>query len=384
MEAIRQVQILTVTGAAVTIIMGCLFCFLCDVQNKLIYVVWPALSSAVFLSLFLVIKRTFLLPVRSVVEELNALLRKTKRQPPETGLNEWTAIRLGIDAVAIEIERMQTCHRDMMSCRDKQRDEFDKLIDISSQLERSLRTATEDATNLKLVGEEMNQDAVNIVDVSKSSSDISKQGVKYVEMSKNAMTEIRASEQGILESNDHVSEYINEINEIIVMVSGISAQSTMLAINASIQAARAGDAGRAFSVVAREMKTLSVDSKLATKRASEIIQNIKSAISQMQQHVEEGRNRTQRGTDILNKTEETISHLGSIIKEMSGVANMIATSAKEQSYGLESVDQSIDRLHKISVEHRMELRKQRDELSSNESLTKSNNIGQNNNLNKSD
>lgn len=353
----RRFLILTIATAVVVALFGLSFFLVAGVEGQLSLFLWIISVFVAFALHFFMTKRILVAPVRKILTKMEALHPMDERESAEEGTDESRRIGSTADQVSNHVIEIKERY-DALSIHKEQVDsEFDRLLQQSARLEQSLRNATEDASNLKLVGEEMNRDAENIVEVAKSSFELSRQGVDHVEMSKKAMMEINESERSILESNSKVNVNLKEVNEIISMVSDVASQSKLLAINASIEAAKAGDAGRGFSVVAREMKSLSIKSKQATTRASEIIKNIRSAISEMQGYVSEGNKRTRRGTEILDETEEIISRLGSIISEISEAAYIISVSANEQSIGLDTVDTTIADLHKTALAHQDDLKR---------------------------
>lgn len=284
------------------------------------------------------------MPTQSLITHIESLqqhpIEETKQET-----NEWTHIRYLVDRLADHVIDSQAYISRLANFSHRLKLEIDRLSNDSEVLEQSLSEATGDTFLLRSVGEEMNQDALSIVEISKSSSDLSKQGIEYVELSKRSMTEIQDTGQSILTSNDKVTNYVNEVNEIISMVSDIASQSKLLAINASIQAAKAGQAGRGFNVVAKEVKTLSVTSKQATRRAAEIIKNIHLSISEMQSYVSNGTTQTRRGTGVLKETGKIFSHMSKTIAEISEAAEIISLSANEQTMGLKNINQAISLLH---------------------------------------
>ena len=356
----RQLGIFTIAGAVIDFLFGLVFFLVAGEAGWVWLLLWMVVTCGIFYFYFLFIMRTVIEPFREIVTKIDAFQPVDMEEGAKVEADELTRIALFFNRISTFIVETQKCYDTLVGSTSRVSSELEILIKESSVLEQSLGAAITDASNLKMVGEEMSQDAVNIVEVSKSSSNLSQKGVDFVTMSKNAMLNIRDAEASVLESNTKVNTYVNEVNEIISMVSDIASQSQLLAVNASIQAAKAGNAGRGFNIVAKEVKTLSLKSKQATQRAAEIIKNIRSAMSEMQNHVSEGNSRTRRGTDILEETGEIIAQLGAIISEISDVAYMISVSANEQTISLGDFNKTVAKLHAMSLDHRQGLLKRRD------------------------
>jgi len=107
--------------------------------------------------------------------------------------------------------------------------------------------------------------------------------------------------------NDHTKNKINEITDIIQVIKNISSQSNLLALNASIEAARAKEAGKGFSVVANEMKKLSIISKESAEKVTKTLIDMKNDIETITQQI----NKTSENSDKQAAATEEISAMAS-------------------------------------------------------------------------
>jgi methyl-accepting chemotaxis protein len=123
----------------------------------------------------------------------------------------------------------------------------------------------------------------------------------------------------------------DQIGEIVRVIEDIADQTNLLALNAAIEAARAGEQGRGFAVVADEVRKLAERTTKATKEIGDMIRQIqqdtRSAVSSMDQ----GTNRVGKGVDLANKTGEALSKIHSMINATAGMIQQIANAAEEQS-----------------------------------------------------
>jgi len=123
----------------------------------------------------------------------------------------------------------------------------------------------------------------------------------------------------------------DQIGAIVRVIEDIADQTNLLALNAAIEAARAGEQGRGFAVVADEVRKLAERTTKATKEIGDMIRQIqqdtKSAVASM----DEGTNQVGHGVELANKTGEALFQIHSMINSTAGMIQQIASAAEEQS-----------------------------------------------------
>ena len=148
----------------------------------------------------------------------------------------------------------------------------------------------------------------------------------------------------ILSLNDKTQQ----ISEITEAVADIAKQSKMLALNASIEAAKAGETGKGFAVVAGEVKELAEKSQLSTERVQKILQDIRQTAERAVMATEDGTKSVEENIRQVKITGSIIESLGNVIEESSMASLQIVSAVREESIAIDQVDQTIKGINKIT------------------------------------
>jgi methyl-accepting chemotaxis protein len=172
---------------------------------------------------------------------------------------------------------------------------------------------------------------------SQQSVEVSRAGQDSVVDSIEGMRLIRQRVESIAENILMLSERTQQIGEIIETVNEIASQSKLLALNASIEAARAGEEGKGFAVVAMEVRQLAEQSRDATARVRDILNQIQQATNTAVMVTEEGSKGAESGMLLVERAGDAIKELARTIGEASQAAVQIAASTNQQTNGMDQL-----------------------------------------------
>ncbi|MCB5187728.1 methyl-accepting chemotaxis protein [Methylobacillus caricis] len=180
--------------------------------------------------------------------------------------------------------------------------------------------------------------------VAKRSLDATTQGSKAVQNTISGMNEIRTQIQETSKRIKRLGESSQEISEIVELISDITEQTNILALNAAIQAASAGEAGRGFTVVAEEVQRLAERSSEATKQISAIVKTIQSdtnsavvAMEKSTEGVVEGARLSDAAGRALGEIENVTNNLARLIEEISTVTEAQTKAAATVSLNMQQI-----------------------------------------------
>jgi methyl-accepting chemotaxis protein len=140
------------------------------------------------------------------------------------------------------------------------------------------------------------------------------------------------------------------IGAVLGVISDIAGQTNLLALNAAIEAARAGEAGRGFAVVADEVRKLAEKTMLATKEVGDAISGIQQGTVETGQMVEAAASAVDTATGLAERSGAALSEIVSVVEAAGDQVSAIATAAEQQSATSEEINRSIEAISRIASE----------------------------------
>jgi methyl-accepting chemotaxis protein len=157
--------------------------------------------------------------------------------------------------------------------------------------------------------------------------ELARAGVEAAVEASGAMDGLRESSQVVSATISELAERSERIGQIVETITGIAAQTNLLALNAAIEAARAGEQGRGFAVVADEVRKLAEESQHAAEQISGLIGEIQTETRHAVEVVAEGGERTENGTAVVERARETFLEIGAGIEAMNvQIAEIVRTT----------------------------------------------------------
>ncbi|TAN54826.1 MAG: methyl-accepting chemotaxis protein, partial [Betaproteobacteria bacterium] len=221
----------------------------------------------------------------------------------------------------------------------------------SAETATAVSETTSTVEEVKQTAQVAAQKAKYVSEAAQKTAQISQSGRKSVEESIEAMHRIREQVESIAEAIVRLSEQSQAIGEIIATVNDLAEQSNLLAVNAAIEAAKAGEQGKGFAVVAQEVKSLAEQSKQATAQVRSILGDIQKATGGAVMATEQGSKAVESGVKLSAEVREAIRLLAESIAESAQAALQIAASAQQQLAGMDQVALAMQNINQASAQN---------------------------------
>lgn len=214
----------------------------------------------------------------------------------------------------------------------------------------AINETTATVEQVRAASEQAAEKANEVAERAETSSRVSDQGTQAVETIARAMQEIRQRVDAITRDILLLSDQTQQIGEITATVSDLADQSNILALNASIEAAKAGEHGKGFAVVATEVRNLAEQSKAATTQVRRILGDIQHATSAAVLATEQGTKVVEQGLELSSQAGEQFLSLAQTIREGSDTARQIAASAQQQKAGMDQIAQAMKEINESTLQ----------------------------------
>jgi twitching motility protein PilJ len=215
------------------------------------------------------------------------------------------------------------------------------LLLVSQQQSREIENAGQSVLQMAQQITDVSRSASQSADVARQSVSAAEQGSRAVENAIKGMTEIREQMQETSKRIKRLGESSQEIGEITELISDITEQTNVLALNAAIQAASAGEAGRGFSVVAEEVQRLAERSGAATKQIGALVRTIQTDTSDAVAAMEKSTQGVVEGAKLSDAAGAALHDISRVSNQLADLIQGISLETELQATSANSVAQTI-------------------------------------------
>ena len=224
------------------------------------------------------------------------------------------------------------------------------LAEKSGEQSKQVNTAMEAINEMTGLIRQVSQNAAQSAAVSAMSRSNARQGAEAVAKTNQAMDEIREQINETARSIKRLGESSMEIGNVVEIINAIADRTSILALNASIQAAMAGDAGYGFSVVAEEVQRLAEGSSNSTKQIELLVKSIQSDIKDVSNRMDESISKVVQGANLADNAHEKLQEIESVSNQLADLVESITQAAANQVRMSEAVTESMVTVGGLSEE----------------------------------
>lgn len=214
-----------------------------------------------------------------------------------------------------------------------QKEEIGKVVTSMAEMTNSVMSVSESANN-----------AADIASVTRDEASV---GRTVVEGNMESIGKLAKEVEHAASVIEELDKHSESIGSVMNVIRGIAEQTNLLALNAAIEAARAGEQGRGFAVVADEVRTLATRTHESTQEIDEMISRLQSGTSKAVQTMIQGREQAQASVDNAEKVHESLDKIARGIAEISDMNKQIAVATDEQNSFAQEINNNIMNLGQV-------------------------------------
>ncbi len=266
-------------------------------------------------------------------DEIGSMSRAIERlrQNLESINTELASSRIGLDEVCDSLQESATAInsgvKEQNSGTSSVTESMHQMSEMASRVDQNASDAATEAQAMQLAAQESQQVMSSTIATIKDSSE-----------------QIQNTAQVIQRLDDDA----NNVGSVIDVIQGIAEQTNLLALNAAIEAARAGEQGRGFAVVADEVRTLASRTQQSTEEIKQIIADLQTGAKNAVSAIQQGQQQSEASVDKVLEAESNIKRVSTAIDQISHINSQIASAISDQSRLSEQITKQLDGLNDIA------------------------------------
>ena len=231
---------------------------------------------------------------------------------------------------------------------------------LSAQIEQSDRGTAETSQRLTEAATAMNEMNATVQEVARNAAQAStasaetrqkaQDGAAIVSRSLDSINHVHQSSLRLKEDMAQLGSHAQDISRIMGVISDIADQTNLLALNAAIEAARAGEAGRGFAVVADEVRKLAEKTMASTQDVGAVISAIQHSTATSMESVDKAVQEVDRAAEFANQSGTALEVVVSTVDATADQVNAIAAASEEQSAASEEINHTIIQINAMSLQ----------------------------------
>ncbi|ELA7274772.1 methyl-accepting chemotaxis protein [Vibrio parahaemolyticus] len=322
-------------------------------EAYLTQVVWQtALLIVVFVALLLAAARVMLRQTQYLNEAIKLMASKNLSVP------------FGMDCkdeygdVARELEKTRRQLHDVIQMQINASDELATLTEVMtlsmSETKESAQEEFNEIDQLATAMSEMSSTVQTVADHAQTASSLTEQastqavtGHQFLQSTVAKMSELSSDIASSAQAVNQVEERVESIGSVVGTIQGISEQTNLLALNAAIEAARAGEAGRGFAVVADEVRNLAQRTQQATVEIQEMITQLQASATSAVDLMEKSVVEAAEGVELVSNAGSELDGIVAQVTQINDMNFQIATASGQQSSVAEEMSQNLTNVREL-------------------------------------
>ncbi|MCL1095370.1 methyl-accepting chemotaxis protein [Shewanella kaireitica] len=317
--------------------------------------IWTALIAAVFIALSSLVASSVSRPIAKVADMLHNIGEgegDLRQRLPVDGNDELAQLAQGFNSFISKIQAS------VIEVADTSKLLGASAIDVSHQAQRTLEDSQQQkdqtimvVTAINEMGATVNEIASNAAqaaDTARAADTDSNNGQVVVTRARETISQLSNDVEQVGEVIESLATHTKSIESILDVIRAVSEQTNLLALNAAIEAARAGEAGRGFAVVADEVRNLASRTATSTNEVQVMIDKLQAEASRAVEAMEKSRSRSIEGVNAVDEASQSLTGISERIGSISDMNIQVAAATEEQSTVVEDINRNVSDINDIT------------------------------------
>ena len=276
------------------------------------------------------------------LSQVDTVQRRDEMGQLQTSMREMTlslreligGIDQGVGQLSQAATQLATSSEDTKLRINQQREETDQVATAMNQMSATVQEVAQNAEQASLAATNADQQA--------------QLGDQVVAEAIGRIEQLAGQMDHCLTAMQHLAGESQRIGSILDVIKSVSEQTNLLALNAAIEAARAGEAGRGFAVVADEVRGLAQRTSTATEEIGQLIDSLHNGTDEVTRLLDSSKSLTEQSVELSRKAGHALSQITDTVSNIQGMNQQIATASEEQSVVAEQINRSVLNVRDVS------------------------------------